>query len=105
MISRGDTLLACQYHSITTGHFTTCTCVISSGDTLDPCLSLSLSAGYLQFEHCLSCMYACLFFDCIQGGWTALHVACMNGHDKVVKILLQAGADLNIQDKVSDLKR
>ena len=50
-------------------------------------------------------MYACLFFNRIQDGWTALHVACTNDHDKVVKMLLQAGADLMIQDKVSDLKR
>ena len=40
----------------------------------------------------------------IQDKWTALHTACMNGHDEVVKILLQAGIDPNIQDNVSNRK-
>ena len=40
----------------------------------------------------------------IQAGWTALHVASAYGRDEVVKILLQAGADPNIQNSVSNFK-
>ena len=49
------------------------------------------------------CISVCMFLDPIQRGETALYEACRNGHDEVVKILLQAGADPNIQeDEVSD---
>ena len=44
-------------------------------------------------------------FDHVQWGEMALHIACRKGHDKVAKILLQAGADPNIQNMVSNLKR
>ena len=30
-------------------------------------------------------------------GFTALHCACQQGHVKVVQVLVQAGANLNIQ--------
>ena len=40
----------------------------------------------------------------IQDNGTALHVACASGHDKVVNILLQAGADPSVRDLVSYLK-
>lgn len=30
-------------------------------------------------------------------GWTPLHEACIRGHHEVVKILLEAGADINAQ--------
>ena len=49
-------------------------------------------------------MYACLFLDPIQCGETALHEACKYGFDEIVKVLLQAGADPNIQNEVSILK-
>lgn len=39
-----------------------------------------------------------LFFA--QNGWTALIWAADNGHLEVVEVLLQAGVDVNIQDKV-----
>ena len=38
---------------------------------------------------------------CVQEGWTALHLACEEGHDDTVKILMRAKADLNLQTKVS----
>ena len=53
---------------------------------------------------CCVCMCTCLFLDPIQKGWTALYIACKKGHDELVKILLQAGADPNIQNEVSILK-
>jgi hypothetical protein len=31
----------------------------------------------------------------LQDGWTPLYNAAMNGRDKVVEVLVQAGADLN----------
>ena len=37
----------------------------------------------------------------IQDGWTALQLASNRGHQKVVEVLLGAGANPNIQDKVS----
>ena len=36
----------------------------------------------------------------IQDGWTALKQASANGHHKVVELLLGAGANPDIQDKV-----
>ena len=37
---------------------------------------------------------------CAQNGWTALTIACKEGHDEIVQILVQAGADLNFQANV-----
>ena len=36
----------------------------------------------------------------IQDGWTALERASIKGHQKVVKLLLGAGANTDLQDKV-----
>ena len=36
-----------------------------------------------------------------QDGWTALHLAALNGHAPCIEVLLRAGADINTQDKVS----
>ena len=43
----------------------------------------------------------CMVIDVIQYGWTALHVAAAKGHSETVTLLLQGGADVNIQDNVS----
>ncbi len=37
---------------------------------------------------------------CLQDGSTALHVAAREGHDALIPLLLQAGADANATDKV-----
>ena len=39
----------------------------------------------------------------LQFGQTPLYIACFNGHDKVVQALLNHGAQIDIQDKVSDI--
>ena len=39
----------------------------------------------------------------IQIGQTPLHIACANGHDKVVQALLDHGVQVDIPDKVSDI--
>ena len=36
----------------------------------------------------------------IQEGHSAFHVACQEGHDEAVKILMRAKADLNLKTKV-----
>ena len=38
--------------------------------------------------------------DLSQDGVTALHVACLGGHDQVIELLLQAGASVDQKAKV-----
>ena len=42
--------------------------------------------------------------DWRQGGWTALHRACRNDQEAVVKVLIEAGADVNLSSIVSSLE-
>ena len=39
---------------------------------------------------------------CIQDGSFALYVASQEGHDRIVEMLLQAGATVDLQDKVEN---
>ena len=39
---------------------------------------------------------------CMQGGDCPLHIASQKGHDRIVEMLLQAGATVDLQDKVED---
>ena len=41
--------------------------------------------------------------DDTQGGYTALHCAVSRGHYDCAQLLIQAGADVDIQDNVSTL--
>ena len=40
----------------------------------------------------------------LQDGWTALHLACNNGHTEVAKCLLTNGANLSVTNKVGKLQ-
>ena len=40
----------------------------------------------------------------VQNGWTSLLQASQEGHDKVARLLLQNGADVNAADKVCKSK-
>ena len=49
---------------------------------------------------CFSCI-AMIMFSTPQHGRSSLMFASQNGHSKVVRILLSAGADVHLQNKVS----
>ena len=46
-----------------------------------------------------------ILFSNLQDGNTALHFACISGHDLVVKLLIDAHADLGAPNKVSITKK
>ena len=48
-------------------------------------------------------MFNCLSsLDTVQDGSTALHVATREGHCEIVRMLLEAKADVNVQNNVSE---
>ena len=53
------------------------------------------SNGYCAATHVVT-----ITRSTIQNGWTALQQASIKGHQKVVEVLLRAGANPDIQDKV-----
>lgn len=38
-------------------------------------------------------------------GWNALHVAVINGHLDIIKLLAENGADINVKDEFSSAQR
>lgn len=73
------------------------------------CLIISLlfhthSLAYPSFRLTVKvslCVFQCLIVVFLQNGRTPLHLAAYKGHIAVVRILLAAGCDLDIQDDVS----
>ena len=49
-------------------------------------------------------MKCCYYIDMLllQGGFTALHLACSKGHTEVVKYLITKNADISATNYVSD---
>ena len=56
------------------------------------CLCVPIFVLSLNFKSCTATL---------QDGWTALYHAAWGGHTAVVEVLVAAGADMNIGDKVS----
>jgi ankyrin repeat protein len=46
---------------------------------------------------------SCDHFICVQHGMTPLHLACDSGAVGLVSVLLEAGDQVDAQDKVSEL--
>ena len=44
--------------------------------------------------------FDCVTLDSVQDGSSALHIAAKEGHSRVVEMLLEADADLNVKNDV-----
>ena len=62
-------------------------------------LSVPVTFSFLGFEIFLTLASALFLFA--QQGFTLLHMACDKGHETIVRMLTEAGADLEVKAKVS----
>ena len=74
----------------TTGHYCLVTAVQMLCHTKVYCCQLLKPSHVVALTH-----------STVQNGWTALEQASISGHNKVVEVLLGAGANPNLQNKVS----
>ena len=74
------------YRSLLLSYFNIDTTYIIPRCTAVNCYCRTISCGYSH--------------STMQDGWTALKSASNNGHHKVVELLLGAGANPDLQDKV-----
>ena len=83
-------------HSLSVLFRLLCTCAYT--------LILIYSRPNLLAIHDVLRMFTCSSsLDSVQDGFTALMVAAQNGHCEVVRMLLEAKADVNIKTNVSDV--
>ena len=61
------------------------------------CLAFTLALHYVYVS---ALNVQCLLSLFVQNGWTPLMIASFNGHVDVVRILIEAHADIHKQDKV-----
>ena len=71
-------------------------------DLLFVCLLLYFFSTCVCFQcACYDHLFVCLsLYFCNQYESTPLHSACLNGHDKIVQMLMGGGADVNAIDYV-----
>ena len=75
----------------------------SSSYTLLQCIPLS-TYNYFSPHLTITPSFLLIYFSVyyfLQFGWTPLHTACGNGHESTVLVLLQNGADQNLQTEVT----
>jgi ankyrin repeat protein len=68
-------------------------------------VSLLLSVGAIvgiqdQVNSTEPVMMTTTFFTYVQSQWSSLHFACDGGHLEVVSVLLNAGAPVEVEEKV-----
>ena len=81
-----DTNAHTNVHAHTTTH--PCTC------NTQTCMCM-----HIQLPHTHTCTHITM---CTQDGGCPLHIASQEGHDRIVEMLLQAGATVDLQTKVED---
>ena len=60
---------------------------------------ISTRGAFITLAAIINSLISILLY--IQNGWTTLHIASLIGHFKVIKVLLEANADVNIKTNVS----
>ena len=64
--------------------------------------SVDIDSKNIMVKFCRFVLYWLTMYVYSQTGETALHLASKRGHVEVVRVLLEAKADLNILDKVQE---
>ena len=83
---------------VTTACLDAVTTIVANGILVTTAQQRHQPKGALQ-SNCYS-LVVTITHSTIQNGWTALQQASIQGHQKVVELLLNAGANPDLQDKV-----